>query len=234
VRLWDAVTGGVRGSYRAYDAVDEVVAATSVAFSACGSRLLAGFNKCLRVWDVARPGRECREVVTHRRRQDGLPGARAGRPRAPAGRKAAAPPYPALQRAPRRARHRVVPGAQPGPQRPAGGGVLLGRGRAVRRGRRRAAVCAGGPRRRRHPGARKGPWSDSGSSVLPLAAVAARASCRPPQGEAPERRAGCALHPCPAGERQRPAGRCDARARHGTGRVLSRRQLPVHGRAARP
>ena len=74
VRLWDAVTGGVRGSYRAYDAVDEVVAATSVAFSACGSRVLAGYSRCLRVWDVARPGRDCREVVTHRRRQDGLPG----------------------------------------------------------------------------------------------------------------------------------------------------------------
>lgn len=74
MRLWDAVTGGVRGSYRAYDAVDEVVAAASVAFSACGSRVLAGYNRCLRMWDVARPGRDCREVVTHRRRQDGLPG----------------------------------------------------------------------------------------------------------------------------------------------------------------
>lgn len=78
LRLWDAVTGAVRGSYRAYDAVDEVVAATSVAFSACGSRILAGFNSCLRVWDVARPGRDYREFVTHRRRQDGLPGASLG------------------------------------------------------------------------------------------------------------------------------------------------------------
>lgn len=78
LRLWDAVTGAVRGSYRAYDAVDEVVAATSVAFSACGSRILAGFNCCLRVWDVARPGRDYREFVTHRRRQDGLPGVSLG------------------------------------------------------------------------------------------------------------------------------------------------------------
>ncbi|KAK9831400.1 hypothetical protein WJX81_001243 [Elliptochloris bilobata] len=74
LRLWDAVTGGVRGSYRAYDAVDEVVAATSVAFSACGGRLLAGYNRCMRIWDVARPGRDYREIVTHRRRQDGLSG----------------------------------------------------------------------------------------------------------------------------------------------------------------
>jgi len=118
VRLWDAVTGGVRGSYRAYDAVDEVVAATSVAFSACGSRLLAGFNKCLRVWDVARPGRECREVVTHRRRQDGLPGARCGWPRALAGRESAAPPATAFQeRAARRAAPGIVSCLAPSPDR---------------------------------------------------------------------------------------------------------------------
>ncbi len=118
MRLWDAVTGGVRGSYRAYDAVDEVVAATSVAFSACGSRLLAGFNKCLRVWDVARPGRECREVVTHRRRQDGLPGARCGWPRALAGRESAAPPATAFQeRAARRAAPGIVSCLAPSPDR---------------------------------------------------------------------------------------------------------------------
>lgn len=99
----------------------------------------------------------------------------------------------------RRARHRVVPGAQPGPQRPAGGGVVLGRGSALRRGRRRAAVCAGGPRRRRHPGARKGP-RNSGDSSGPL-----RSARAAPARAATTGQAGSALHLC---RRQawRPAG----------------------------
>ncbi|MQL80128.1 hypothetical protein Taro_012544 [Colocasia esculenta] len=58
IHLWDASSGHLRGTYRAYDAVDEITAALSVAFNASGTKLFAGYNKCLRVFDVHRPGRD--------------------------------------------------------------------------------------------------------------------------------------------------------------------------------
>ena len=75
LHLWDACNGCLRCTYRAYDAVDEVTAATSVAFSPDGSRLFGGFNRAIRVWQTDRPGRDYRELVTHRKGEEGLPGA---------------------------------------------------------------------------------------------------------------------------------------------------------------
>ncbi|GAQ92519.1 hypothetical protein KFL_010380030 [Klebsormidium nitens] len=64
VHLWDAYTGQLRGTYRGYNDKDEVTAAFSVAFSTGGDRLWCGYEQCIRVFDVARPGREYTEHMT--------------------------------------------------------------------------------------------------------------------------------------------------------------------------
>jgi hypothetical protein len=65
----------LRASYRGYDDADEVTAAYSLAFSPDGARLVAGYSRCLRVFDVAKPGRDCARLMTHRKKQEGsIPG----------------------------------------------------------------------------------------------------------------------------------------------------------------
>lgn len=51
-----------------------MTAANSLAFSPNGAQLAAGFNKGLRVFDTATPGRVCRSVKTFARKQGGQPG----------------------------------------------------------------------------------------------------------------------------------------------------------------
>lgn len=75
LHLWDAVSGQLRATYRAYDAVDEVTAAYSVAFNRDGTRLLGGYNKAIRIFDTSRPGRFYTEIVTHSKKSHGLQGA---------------------------------------------------------------------------------------------------------------------------------------------------------------
>ncbi|KAG0466477.1 hypothetical protein HPP92_018057 [Vanilla planifolia] len=58
IHLWDAVSGELRGTYRAYDTMDEISAALSVSFNASGSKVFAGYNKYIRVFDIHRPGRD--------------------------------------------------------------------------------------------------------------------------------------------------------------------------------
>ncbi|KAM3311117.1 hypothetical protein ACQJBY_031661 [Aegilops geniculata] len=58
IHLWDATTGELRCTYRAYDAMDEITAALSISFNSTGSKLFAGYNKAIRVFDVHRPGRD--------------------------------------------------------------------------------------------------------------------------------------------------------------------------------
>jgi len=55
IHLWDACTGALRCTYRAYDAADEITAAYSLAFSPDAATLWAGYNKTLRVFNVNRP-----------------------------------------------------------------------------------------------------------------------------------------------------------------------------------
>lgn len=57
VHLWDAFTGQLRATYRAYNQVDEVEAARSIAFDPQGEKLYCGFKNSLRVFDVSVPGR---------------------------------------------------------------------------------------------------------------------------------------------------------------------------------
>ena len=47
-----------------YNVKDEIAAATSVTFNLDGTRIYCGFNKMVRVFDTARPGRECQERPT--------------------------------------------------------------------------------------------------------------------------------------------------------------------------
>ncbi|PSC69324.1 telomerase Cajal body 1 [Micractinium conductrix] len=74
LHLWDAVTGELRCSYRAYNELDEVEPAHTLAFSADGTALFAGFNRCLRRFQVARPGRDCSTVMAYKKGGEGLPG----------------------------------------------------------------------------------------------------------------------------------------------------------------
>jgi hypothetical protein len=65
----------LRACYRGYDEADEVTAAYSLAFSFDGSKVLAGYSKCIRVFDVGRPGRDCSRIVTHKKKQEAsIPG----------------------------------------------------------------------------------------------------------------------------------------------------------------
>ncbi|CAI8618137.1 unnamed protein product [Vicia faba] len=58
IHLWDASSGQLRCTYRAYDAMDEITAAYSVAFNPDGTKIFAGYNKCIRIFDLHRPGRD--------------------------------------------------------------------------------------------------------------------------------------------------------------------------------
>lgn len=73
VHLWDAYTGELRCSYRPYNHLDEPVAAHSIAFDSCGEKLYCGFDKMVRVFDVARPGRCFEERPTNVKKM-GQPG----------------------------------------------------------------------------------------------------------------------------------------------------------------
>lgn len=52
--MWDAFDGTLRCSYRGYNAVDEVEAALSICFSNDGTKIHAGYKKCLKTFDVNR------------------------------------------------------------------------------------------------------------------------------------------------------------------------------------
>ncbi|XP_021939349.1 telomerase Cajal body protein 1 isoform X2 [Zootermopsis nevadensis] len=59
IHLWDAFTGELRCTYRAYNAVDEVEAAHSLAFSPSGEKLYCGFKNSIRIFNTNNPGRQC-------------------------------------------------------------------------------------------------------------------------------------------------------------------------------
>jgi hypothetical protein len=65
VHLWDAgAGGGVRASYGARNHLDELAAAYSLCFTPDGSRIYCGYDRCLRAFDLCRPG--CRAQVLER------------------------------------------------------------------------------------------------------------------------------------------------------------------------
>lgn len=71
IHLWDACSGTIRCTYRGYNAVDEVTPAYSLALTNDGGHIWAGYNKGIKVFDVRRPGRDCRHINTYKRKQEG-------------------------------------------------------------------------------------------------------------------------------------------------------------------
>ncbi|CAI9108843.1 OLC1v1008543C3 [Oldenlandia corymbosa var. corymbosa] len=74
IHLWDANTGQLRCTYRAYDAMDEITAAFSVSFNPAGTKVIAGYNKSLRIFDVHRPGRDFKQISTLQANKEGQSG----------------------------------------------------------------------------------------------------------------------------------------------------------------
>ncbi|KAB1221888.1 Telomerase Cajal body protein 1 [Morella rubra] len=74
IHLWDATSGELRCTYRAYDAMDEISAAFSVAFNPTGTKIFAGYNKAVRVFNLHRPGRDFRQHSTLQGNKEGLTG----------------------------------------------------------------------------------------------------------------------------------------------------------------
>ncbi|KDP20885.1 hypothetical protein JCGZ_21356 [Jatropha curcas] len=74
IHLWDASSGLLRCTYRAYDAVDEITAAFSIAFNPAGTKIFAGYNKSVRVFDIHRPGRDFEQYSTLQGNKEGQTG----------------------------------------------------------------------------------------------------------------------------------------------------------------
>ncbi|XP_058802892.1 telomerase Cajal body protein 1-like [Phymastichus coffea] len=62
IHLWDAFTGQLRATYRAYNQVDEVEAAISVQFTDSGTKVWSGYKNALRTFDSNRPGRQTETI----------------------------------------------------------------------------------------------------------------------------------------------------------------------------
>ncbi|XP_011866183.1 PREDICTED: telomerase Cajal body protein 1-like isoform X2 [Vollenhovia emeryi] len=62
VHMWDAFTGELRATYRAYNQVDEVEAAISVQFVQSGREIWCGFKNAVRTFDTDRPGRQTYDI----------------------------------------------------------------------------------------------------------------------------------------------------------------------------
>ncbi|KAI3937116.1 hypothetical protein MKX01_015331 [Papaver californicum] len=74
IHLWDATSGQLRCTYRAYDAMDEITAAFSVAFNNSGTKVYGGYNKSIRVFDLHRPGRDFDQYSTTQGKKEGQSG----------------------------------------------------------------------------------------------------------------------------------------------------------------
>ncbi|KAI5646178.1 telomerase Cajal body protein 1 [Phthorimaea operculella] len=61
VQMWDAFDGSLRCSYRGFNSVDEMEPAISVTFTSDATRIIAGYKKVLRTFDIDRPGRDFAE-----------------------------------------------------------------------------------------------------------------------------------------------------------------------------
>ncbi|XP_003466219.2 telomerase Cajal body protein 1 isoform X2 [Cavia porcellus] len=69
IHIWDAFTGELRASFRAFNHLDELMAAHSLCFSPDGSQLFCGFNRTVRVFSTSRPGRDCEVRATFAKKQ---------------------------------------------------------------------------------------------------------------------------------------------------------------------
>ncbi|XP_070539017.1 telomerase Cajal body protein 1-like [Ptychodera flava] len=69
VQMWDAFTGQLKCTYRAFNHLDEMTTPHCVAFSLNGKKLYCGFDKNIKVFDTNRPGRECEQRPTHAKKK---------------------------------------------------------------------------------------------------------------------------------------------------------------------
>ncbi|KAI3710337.1 hypothetical protein L2E82_40115 [Cichorium intybus] len=74
IHLWDTTTGQLRCTYRAYDNMDEITAAFSIGFNPTGTKIFAGYNKSIRIFDIHRPGRDFEQHSTVQGNKDGQSG----------------------------------------------------------------------------------------------------------------------------------------------------------------
>ncbi|VVB12195.1 unnamed protein product [Arabis nemorensis] len=74
IHLWDSSSGELRCTYRAYDAMDEITAAFSIGFNPDGTKIFAGYNSSIRVFDLHRPGRDFGQYSTLQRNKEGQAG----------------------------------------------------------------------------------------------------------------------------------------------------------------
>ncbi|XP_075976757.1 telomerase Cajal body protein 1 homolog [Anticarsia gemmatalis] len=61
IQMWDAFNGSLRCTYRGYDDVDELEPAISLTFTQDAKKIVAGYKKSIRTFDVQRPGRDYSE-----------------------------------------------------------------------------------------------------------------------------------------------------------------------------
>ena len=59
IHLWDAYSGHLVCTYKAYNYADEIIAANCLAFSPDGGKIFCGFDKTIRIFDSISPGKSC-------------------------------------------------------------------------------------------------------------------------------------------------------------------------------
>ena len=66
--------GSLAATFRCYDHVDEVAAASCLAFDPHGQKLYAGMKNQIRIFNVDEPGRDCVKRTTYTRKEGGVGG----------------------------------------------------------------------------------------------------------------------------------------------------------------
>nr|CCA23064.1 conserved hypothetical protein [Albugo laibachii Nc14] len=76
IHLWDAYSGQLRASFRAFDHLDELTSAMSIAFNSTADKIYAGFERMIRVFDISRPSRnfESRPLAKTKKAKQGQRG----------------------------------------------------------------------------------------------------------------------------------------------------------------
>ena len=75
MHMWEKATGNLISTYRAHNQSDDPTSANSIAFDPQGAYLWSGYNRCLRIFSVDRPGNEYSTIPTYTKRDaEGVPG----------------------------------------------------------------------------------------------------------------------------------------------------------------
>eukprot|EP00833_Pecoramyces_ruminatium_P004063 jgi/Orpsp1_1/1178095/evm.model.c7180000064015.1 len=64
IHMWDAYYGTIRASYCTYDIYDQIVAPHSINFNSDGSKIYAGLNNLIQIFDISRPGEPINKKLT--------------------------------------------------------------------------------------------------------------------------------------------------------------------------